>query len=179
MSDTHNQPRFQKINNPKARTFKGNEFPISYILEQSELQGTSSSLSSSSSSDSILELLKRKAKSGFFTDALRHNGAILLRNLGTTDPELISKYIKVIAKHSDLQPFEQNGTVAQRHDVTDVLTTANEGSPSNRIYQHNEFSRFTDYPTTLFFVCVKFCGVAEVGSSWCVFQASLAVEFGE
>ncbi|GME84632.1 unnamed protein product [Ambrosiozyma monospora] len=146
MTDIHNQPHFQKIDNPKARSFKGNEFPIAYILERSQ----------DTNSDSILELLKSKAKSGFFTDALRKNGAILLRNLGTTNPEVISKYIKAIGEYSNLKLFDQNGTLAQRHDITDVLTTANEGPPSNTLYQHNEFSRFTDYPTTLFFVCTKY-----------------------
>lgn len=121
----------------------GNEFPVAYTL------------SSKASPDEIEDLLQQEAKRGFFNEILRKNGAVVLR-FGITDPDIISKFIKAIGYGSGDTPFVQNGSTAQRTQITDVLTTANEGPGDLDIYQHNEFSRFKSYPSKLFFACTEY-----------------------
>lgn len=133
----------EKIPLKDRHIVNGNEFPVAYKPD------------SSASISETIQLLKKKAKEGFFNKALEDNGAIVLR-LGNTDPEVLSQYIKAIGYGSGKVPFEQNGSTAERTQITDILTTANEGPGEIELYQHNEFSRFTAYPTTLFFACIKY-----------------------
>lgn len=100
-------------------------------------------------------MLKSKAEEGFFKNVLNKNGAIILR-LGNIDSEVLSKYVKTIGYGSKLVPFVQNGSTAERTQITDVFTTANEGPGEIELYQHNEFSLFKTYPGTLFFACTKY-----------------------
>jgi len=135
-----------KIELKDRHLVNGYEFPVAY-----QVKNTSKHVST----DEVAELLKKKAEQGFFRDVLNKNGAIVLR-LGNTDPDVLSKYVKAIGYGSNLVPFVQNGSTAERTHITDVLTTANEGPSEIELYQHNEFSRFKTYPSTLFFACTKY-----------------------
>lgn len=137
--------RLQKLDLPNGRKFRGNEFPIAFQLEE----GGQASVSEK------VKFLLETASSGKINEYLAKNGAVLLRGFGHVDPETLAKFIEAIGTNSNAEFFEQNGSTAQRTEVTSVLTTANEGSPSVRIHQHNEFSRFTVFPSTLFFVCTN------------------------
>ncbi|KAG0683812.1 hypothetical protein C6P40_005314 [Pichia californica] len=135
-----------KIDLPGKHIFNGNEFPVAY-----EISGDSNN------NDKIEKFLQEKAKTGFFIEQLDKHGAIVIRNSNNKNlnPEIISKFIKAISNNSGLEFFIQNGSTAKRREVTEILSTANEGPHDKPIYQHNEFSRFIKYPTTLFFVCDK------------------------
>ncbi len=135
--------KLTKIDLPKKHLIYGNEFPVAYTL------------STRASPVEIEDLLHQEAKKGFFNEILRKNGAVVLR-LGITDPDILSKFIKAIGYGSGDVPFVQNGSTAQRTQITDVLTTANEGPGELDIYQHNEFSRFKSYPSKLFFACTEY-----------------------
>ena len=132
-----------KINLPNKHVFKGIEFPIAFTPDKV------------ASVEETEEFLKSEAKKGVFNELLKKNGAVVIRGLGAKDPETFTKYIKAIGYESGDIPFVQNGSTAQRTEITDILSTANEGPPDRIIYQHNEFSRFAKYPTKLFFVCSK------------------------
>ncbi|TID13339.1 hypothetical protein CANINC_004937 [Pichia inconspicua] len=135
---------FEKIELPEKHVFKGQEFPVAFTVDGAP------------DFEDILQFLKKKSEEGFFNEVLKKNGAVVLRNLRTTDPEKLSKIVETIGNGSGLEPFVQNGSTAQRHTITEHLSTANEGPSDREIFQHNEFSRFKKYPTTLFFVCTRF-----------------------
>lgn len=138
--------KLDKITLPNAHIIHGREFPAAYKLSGSD-DGTT---------DEVIELLRAEAAQGWFNEQLERHGAIVLRGLGSSDPKFLSEVIKAIGYGSGDVLFEQTGSTAQRTQISDVLTTANETDPSVYINQHNEFSRFTKYPTKLFFVCDRY-----------------------
>ncbi|CUM66166.1 uncharacterized protein PRCAT00003824001 [Priceomyces carsonii] len=138
---------FEKIEIKDRHVFHGNEFPVAFKLKDPSL-----------STEGVLLLLEKKASEGFFNELLDKHGAVLLRNLGGSDPSTLSKYINAIGTYSGHRNFVQNGSTAKRTEINEILSTANEGPPDRIIYQHNEFSRFVKYPRWLFFVCEKFTG---------------------
>ncbi|VEU20732.1 DEKNAAC101543 [Brettanomyces naardenensis] len=125
------------------RRIHNHTFPVAYHL------------SGPASQSDVEQLLKAKSEEGFFNSVLKEHGAIVLR-LGNPDPAVLSTYIKIIGKGSGDSPFQQIGSTAQRTQITDILTNANESSPELEIFQHNEFSRFNRYPTKLYFACSKY-----------------------
>lgn len=136
-----------KIYLPDKHIFNGNEFPVAY-----QLNGDTNNV------DATEKFLANKAKTGFFKEQLSAHGVVVIRNPSKTNPEILSRYIKAIGFYSGDKFSIQNGSTATRREITDILSTANEGPPERTIYQHNEFSRFSKYPTTLFFVCHKYNG---------------------
>lgn len=136
----------EKLELPNKRFFNGNEFPVAYKLTDN------------SNDNEILEFLEKIAKEGFFKKQLKQHGCVVIRNPGKNDPEVMSKFIKAIGENSGNELFIQNGSTATRREITNILSTANEGPSERPIYQHNEFSRFIKYPTTLFFVCSNYNG---------------------
>lgn len=138
-----------------AHIVNGNEFPVAYQFDKS-----------SYSPKEIVEFLATKAKQeDFFNKQLATHGAVVLRNTNTTDPEIFSQFVEAIGKHSNHEPFEQNGSLAKRTILTNIITTANEGPSDLTIHQHNEFSRFSKYPTTLFFICNKYDKTTKGGAT--------------
>ncbi|KAG7887009.1 hypothetical protein KL936_004860 [Ogataea polymorpha] len=137
----------EKILLPHARVFRGREFPVAYNLHNDD---------GSHSPDEVAAFLADLGARGFFNEQLKNHGVVVLRHTGTTDPEVISRYVEAIATSSGDEEFEQTGVTAKRTIITPHLSTANEGPSDLAIYQHNEFSRFLKYPSKLFFVCAKY-----------------------
>lgn len=126
----------------------GNEFPVAFKINADKdfLKDT----------EAVASLLKKAAQEKVFSNSLIKSGALVIRNTGATDPEVLSKYVEAIGNGSGDEPFEQHGTTAQRTEITKTLCTANEGPASDHIHQHNEYSRFNIHPTRLFFVCSQY-----------------------
>ncbi|KAG7806219.1 hypothetical protein KL921_004947 [Ogataea angusta] len=139
--------KLEKIVLPHAHVFRGREFPVAYNLHNSD---------GSHSPDELAAFLAELGARGFFNKQLKNHGVVVLRHTGTTDPEVISRYVEAIATSSGNEEFEQTGVTAKRTIVTPHLSTANEGPSNLAIYQHNEFSRFLKYPSRLFFVCTRY-----------------------
>ncbi|KAG7819867.1 hypothetical protein KL909_004616 [Ogataea angusta] len=139
--------KLEKIVLPHAHVFRGREFPVAYNLHNSD---------GSHSPDEVAAFLAELGARGFFNKQLKNHGVVVLRHTGTTDPEVISRYVEAIATSSGDEEFEQTGVTAKRTIVTPHLSTANEGPSDLAIYQHNEFSRFLKYPSRLFFVCTRY-----------------------
>lgn len=141
-------PEITRLVLSDAHIVNGNEFPAAYSFD--------ADVPFKQSPEKVIAYLRKKAESNFFNKALATHGAIIIHNIGTTDPEIISQYINAIGKGSGDEFFEQNGSTAKRTEITELLSTANEGPSSTYIHQHNEFSRFKRYPSKLFFVCTKY-----------------------
>ncbi|KAG7852977.1 hypothetical protein KL941_000027 [Ogataea angusta] len=139
--------KLEKIVLPHAHVFRGREFPVAYNLHNSD---------DSHSPDEVAAFLAELGAREFFNEQLKNHGVVVLRHTGTTDPEVISRYVEAIATSSGDEEFEQTGVTAKRTIVTPHLSTANEGPSNLAIYQHNEFSRFLKYPSRLFFVCTRY-----------------------
>ncbi|KAH3669236.1 hypothetical protein OGAPHI_001357 [Ogataea philodendri] len=139
--------KLERINLPEAHVFRGEEFPAAYDVKNDDGRHSSAE---------VIAYLNELGSTGFFREELKKHGAIVLRNTGTTDPEILSEYVRAIGESSGEEQFVQTGVTAKRTIITDVLSTANEGPSENTIHQHNEFSRFNKYPTTLFFVCTRY-----------------------
>lgn len=158
-------PELIKIELPNAHIVNGKEFPVAFSLEAPE--------SFKKSPEKVAAFLKKLGQSNFLNEALVSHGAIVIRNTGITDPEVISQYIDAIGTSSGDLPFEQNGTTATRTEITNLLCTANEGDPSLYIHQHNEFCRFTQYPSKLFFFCREYGPTVKGGNTPIVHGAEL------
>ncbi|KAG7836511.1 hypothetical protein KL942_004765 [Ogataea angusta] len=139
--------KLEKIVLPHAHVFRGREFPVAYNLRNSD---------DSHSPDEVAAFLAELGARGFFNEQLKYHGVVVLRHTGTTDLEVISRYVEAVATSSGDEEFEQTGVTAKRTIVTPHLSTANEGPSDLAIYQHNEFSRFLKYPSRLFFVCTRY-----------------------
>lgn len=141
----------EKIELPNKHVFNGKEFPVAYkVIRDPGDDGDDYGVGET------LKFLEAKAREGFFRKLLKNHGTVVLRCGRKLDPETLSKYIAAIGVNSGDQLFEQNGSTAKRTEVTEILSTANEGPSSIRIHQHNEFSRFVRYPTKLFFACAEY-----------------------
>lgn len=142
MSYAFKQFSLDKIPLTNSYLVNGNEFPVAFKI------------CGNSDANDLSEYVQYLAQSNEFNRLQEAHGAVVI-NLKTNDPKTLSKYVRIIQEESGKRPFVQSGVQAKRTEIAEYLQTANEGDPSRKIYQHNEFSRFKSYPNNLAFVNTK------------------------
>lgn len=154
-SYTNGKLSIDKIELPEAHIVNGREFPVAYSLnlngnkyDKSEVEGFLAGLS----------------RDGVFTQLIENHGAFVLRDSvpdsDESKAEEVASVIKTIEENRGQVPFQQNGTLTLRAKKGVNLYTANKSPPETRILQHNEYSRFKQYPNSLIFTILEYTAIA-------------------
>lgn len=128
-----------------ARIVNGKTFPLALAVSSTDLQN-------SKATEKALELI---SKDGTFTRLLTEHGAVLVRGLGDSSAQAFSQFVSAIEFARGNEPFQQIGLAGKRHFRADHVFTANEGPPSVRFYQHNEYARYNHFPSNIHFWCAQ------------------------
>lgn len=128
-----------------ARTYNGKPFPLALAVESSEPTNFAATKSA----------LEQISADGVFSELLTNYGAVLLRGLGDLSAQGFSRFVTAIETARGNQPFQQIGLAGKRHLWAENVFTANEGPPSVRFYQHNEYARYNHFPSNIHFFCNK------------------------
>ncbi|KAM5345419.1 hypothetical protein ACJ41O_011281 [Fusarium nematophilum] len=139
---------FDPFNVPGAREYFGNALP--YGLKAKGGAGDNPP----PVSESALAL-RDFAESGRLQELLDRHGAVLFRGFGHPAAQTFSDLVCAAEEGRGYHPFEQIGLAGKRTQVAKNIWTANEGSPLTRFYQHNEYSRYTRFPSNIHFYCAK------------------------
>ncbi|KAH7309205.1 hypothetical protein B0I35DRAFT_453692 [Stachybotrys elegans] len=156
---------FETFDVPGARTYYGEVFPQG-LRAKAEAPVSESSAS-----------LKALSESGRISELLDRHGALLIRGIGHPSPETFAEIVNAIELGRGSRPFEQIGLAGKRTVVGENIWTANEGLPSARFYQHNEYSRYTRFPANIHFYSISKGtkgGATPVAHSEAVFDRVLA-----
>ncbi|CDK26056.1 unnamed protein product [Kuraishia capsulata CBS 1993] len=139
------QVQLEEASAPGQMVIDGNVFPLVLVYKSSDV----------SRRDITEKFLSEVSSKGIFTTLLQNHGAVLLRGLGDSSGETFSRFVTAVEKSRGSFPFEQIGLAGKRHAWAENVFTANEGPPKTRFYQHNEYSRFTHFPSNIHFFCHK------------------------
>ncbi|KAK1535748.1 hypothetical protein CPAR01_09290 [Colletotrichum paranaense] len=134
---------------PGARTYFGHALPYGLQVKSSGPTGLAPPIAESAAA------LRALGDSGKLQDLLDKHGAVLIRGAGNASAETFSNLVGAAEKGRGSYPHVQIGLAGKRTPLADNVWTANEGSPSTRFYQHNEYSRYTRFPSNIHFYCVK------------------------
>ncbi|RAK82240.1 Clavaminate synthase-like protein [Aspergillus fijiensis CBS 313.89] len=140
---------FQPFDVPGAQTVHGNAFP--YGLEIHRPDGAASS--GVPTVDDAVTAIASLAESGRLSELLQRHGAVLIHGIGHPSAETFARLVNAAEKARGSHPFEQIGLAGKRTLVAENVWTANEGPSDRRFYQHNEYSRYTRFPSNIHFYC--------------------------
>ncbi|KAL0935900.1 taurine catabolism dioxygenase [Colletotrichum truncatum] len=140
---------FEAFNVPGARTYFGNALPYGLQVKQDGADGEVPPVAKSAAA------LRTLGESGKLQELLDRHGAILIRGAGHPSADTFAELVSAAEKGRGSQPHVQIGLAGKRTAVAENVWTANEGSPLTRFYQHNEYSRYTRFPSNIHFYCVK------------------------
>ncbi|KAK1711593.1 uncharacterized protein BDZ83DRAFT_723816 [Colletotrichum acutatum] len=150
-----------------ARTYFGHALPYGLQVKSNDTPNSAPPVTESAAA------LRALGESGKLQDLLEKHGAVLVRGAGSASAETFSKLVGAAEKGRGSYPHVQIGLAGKRTPLADNVWTANEGSPSTRFYQHNEYSRYTRFPSNIHFYCVKTApkgGATPIASSANVFE---------
>lgn len=137
--------KLEQVNLFGCRIVNGHSFPLVLKVTATNVKDR----------DGIAKQLSDISKRGIFTDLLSKHGAVLLRGLDDNSSDAFSKYVTSIEEARNKTPFEQIGLAGKRNKQAENVYTANEGPPTVRFYQHNEYARYTHFPSNIHFFCHK------------------------
>ncbi|PYH97868.1 Clavaminate synthase-like protein [Aspergillus ellipticus CBS 707.79] len=140
---------FEPLDVPGAQTVHGNKFP--YGLQVSQADGASGVPAVSDAVIAITAL----AESGRLSQLLQTHGAVLIRGVGHPSAATFAQLVNAAEKGRGSHPFVQIGLAGKRTILGENIWTANEGPSDHRFYQHNEYSRYTRFPSNIHFYCEK------------------------
>lgn len=144
--------QFSKVNNPNARIVRGVEFPLVIQLTFTDLNGKNLSTEDISVYENISKFVfDLSSKYDYFKNLIRKHGALAIKGFGTQNPEFFSLFVQNFANGSKLTEYEQNGVAHPRENIAKNVTTVNKSTGFKRLYAHQEFSRFKQYPSILTF----------------------------
>ncbi|RSM00498.1 hypothetical protein CEP52_009100 [Fusarium oligoseptatum] len=130
---------------PGARIYHGNALPHGLQVQSENSPPLAESVNA----------LREFAESGKLQELLDRHGAVLIRGFGHASAKTFSDLVCAAEEARGYHPFEQIGLAGKRTQVSKNIWTANEGSPLTRFYQHNEYSRYTRFPSNIHFYCAK------------------------
>ncbi|TEA13260.1 Clavaminate synthase-like protein [Colletotrichum sidae] len=139
---------FETFDVPGSRTYFGHALP--YGLQIKSTKG-----GDALPVDESAAALRRLGESGRLQGLLEQHGAVLVRGAGHPSPDTFAKLVGAAEEGRGSHPHVQIGLAGKRTLLAENVWTANEGSPLTRFYQHNEYSRYTRFPTNIHFYCVK------------------------
>lgn len=138
---------FEPISLPGERVVYGNVFPLA--LQYRKLSEGNFTLEEAAAA--IRDLSER----GITTQLMNTHGALLLRGCPESSPRAFSVLVHAAEEGRGHKPYDQIGLAGSRTVHEKEVFSASEAPPNLWIHQHNEYSRYTKFPSNIHFFCHK------------------------
>ncbi|GAB7356271.1 hypothetical protein MBLNU459_g7080t1 [Dothideomycetes sp. NU459] len=138
---------FEQIKLPGSRIIHGNIFPLA--LQYTKIGDGELTLDESAAA--VRDLSER----GITTSLLNKHGALILRGSPDSSPHAFSVLVHAAEEGRGHKPYDQLGLAGSRTVHDKEVFSASEAPPNLWIHQHNEYSRYTQFPSNIHFFCHK------------------------
>jgi hypothetical protein len=105
--------------------------------------------------DEAAKALRNLSERGITTDLLNKHGCVIFRGQPDSSPEAMSTLIHAAEEGRKHVPYDQLGLAGSRTVHAKEVFSASESPPHLWIHQHNEYSRYTKFPSNIHFFCHK------------------------
>jgi len=140
-----NKITFSKIDIPGSYKVAGNVFPLGLSL-------TNSSGGAPTTEEAAAALADVSSR-GIITELMNKHGALLIRGPGDSSARAFSQLVTAVEEKRGHHEYDQVGLAGSRTTLDKNVYSASEGPPSIRYHQHNEYSRYTKFPSNIHFFC--------------------------
>ncbi|KAL3474473.1 Clavaminate synthase-like protein [Aspergillus californicus] len=137
--------KFDSVQIPGSRIVNGNVFPLALVLSNAN----GGHITVDEAATAIRDLSQR----GITTELLNRHGALLLRGPGDPSPSAFSRLVHAAEEGRGRIPYEQLGLAGSRTVHDKEVFSASEAPQHLWIYHHNEYSRYTRFPSNIHFFC--------------------------
>ncbi|KAK4938706.1 hypothetical protein LTR10_020889 [Elasticomyces elasticus] len=138
---------FEPIEIPGQHVVNGNIFPL--VLKITKSDGSEVSL------DETAQALRNLSERGITTDLLNKHGCVIFRGQPDSSPHAMSVLVHAAEEGRGHFPYDQIGLAGSRTVHDKEVFSASEAPPNLWIHQHNEYSRYTKFPSNIHFFCHK------------------------
>lgn len=138
---------FKSFPLPDERIVHGNVFPLGLSISRE----SGGQITLDEGADAIREL----SKQGITTKLLNTHGAVIIRGVHDPSPHAFSVMIHAAEEGRGHAPYDQLGLAGSRVTHDKEVFSASEAPPYLWIHQHNEYSRYTKFPSNIHFFCHK------------------------
>lgn len=137
---------FRPIQLPNQRIVHGNVFPFAlhYGKESGEL-------TLEEAEKAISDISER----GIITKLMNKHGALILRGSPEASAHAFSVLVHAAEEGRGHFPYDQIGLAGSRTYHDKEVFSASEAPPNLWIHQHNEYARYTKFPSNIHFFCHK------------------------
>ncbi|KAJ5759975.1 Clavaminate synthase-like protein [Penicillium odoratum] len=142
-----NQVIFTSFELPNSRIIHGNVFQIG--LNISKVDGSQITLEESAAA--VRDLSER----GITTDLTNKHNCVILRGVNDSSPHAFSALVHAAEEGRGRHPYEQIGLAGSRTVYDNEVFSASESLQHLWFHQHNEYSRYTRFPSNIHFFCQK------------------------
>jgi hypothetical protein len=136
---------FQPFDLPGQRIVHGNKFPLALRISKSNGE----ELSLDDGAKAIRDLSER----GITTQLMNTHGALIIRGVGDPSPHAFSVLVHAAEEGRGRKPYDQIGLAGSRNVHDKEVFSASESPQHLWIYHHNEYSRYTKFPSNIHFFC--------------------------
>ncbi|MCJ1301646.1 hypothetical protein MMC08_004447 [Hypocenomyce scalaris] len=136
---------FQAFDLPNSRIVHGNVFPLA--LNVSKVSGAQVTV------DEQANALRDLSRRGITTDLMNKHGALIIRGARDPSARAFSVLVHAAEEGRDHKPYDQLGLAGSRTVHDKEVFSASESPQHLWIHQHNEYSRYTRFPSNIHFFC--------------------------
>lgn len=136
---------FRKFDLPGQRIVHGNLFPLALNIGK----GNGQKLTLDEATAALRDLSHR----GITTSLMNKHGALVIRGVGDPSAHAFSLLVHAAEEGRGRKPYDQIGLAGSRTVHDKEVFSASEAPPHLWIYHHNEYSRYTKFPSNIHFFC--------------------------
>jgi len=136
---------FRSFDIPHQRVVHGNAFPLGLHVSKSDGE----KLTLEEGAAAIRDLSKR----GITTELMNKHGALIIRGVRDPSPHAFSVLVHAAEEGRGREPYDQIGLAGSRTTHDKEVFSASEAPQHLWIYHHNEYSRYTKFPSNIHFFC--------------------------
>jgi len=138
---------FRPVTLPGQHLVHGNIFPFAVAI--SKVSGGSVTV------DEAEKAIRDLSQRGITTELLNKHGALIIRGVPEPSPHTFSVLVHAAEEGRGHFPYDQIGLAGSRTVHDKEVFSASEAPPNLWIHQHNEYSRYTKFPSNIHFYCYK------------------------
>jgi hypothetical protein len=130
---------------PGQRVVHGNAFPLALNIGRQDGQKITL--------DEGAKALRDLSERGITTQLMNKHGALLIRGVRDPSPKAFSLLVHAAEEGRGHFPYDQIGLAGSRTVHEKEVFSASEAPQNLWIYHHNEYSRYTKFPSNIHFFC--------------------------
>ncbi|KAG9571375.1 hypothetical protein KCU71_g196, partial [Aureobasidium melanogenum] len=138
---------FEPVDLPGQRMVYGNVFPLT--LAYKNASGEELTM------DQAVAAVRDISERGLVTELMNKHGALILRGSPSSSMNAFSRLVHAAEEGRGHKPYDQIGLAGSRTVHDKEVFSASEAPPNLWIHQHNEYSRYTKFPSNIHFFCHK------------------------